>query len=43
LPEQVVADYQTIRLSLKGHPLAIPAADADRAGGGDVPGDLPRQ
>jgi error-prone DNA polymerase len=21
LPEQVVADYQTIRLSLKGHPL----------------------
>ncbi len=21
LPEQVVADYQTIRLSLKGHPM----------------------
>ena len=27
LPEQVVADYQTIRLSLKGHPMEFLRAD----------------
>ena len=38
LPEQVVADYQTIRLSLKGHPMEfLRAMFALEKAGGDVP------
>ncbi len=32
LPEQVVADYQTIRLSLKGHPMEFLRAMFAREG-----------
>ncbi len=37
LPEQVVADYQTVRLSLKGHPMEFLRADVCKGEGRRLP------
>ena len=38
LPEQVVADYQTVRLSLKGHPMEFLREMVQEGAGGRLQG-----